>query len=758
MPETLLAFDRNGVAPIPEVPEDGIDLHSLLHMFARRKRIVAYAIAAGLLLAIATCWIMTPQYDAVDTLNINPEGGNSLDLGDLTDLMSGATGLDWEAKVQTQVLIISSEPLAWEVVRELRLDRNPAFMRPGLLDRFSHCKLTMTPPASTFESIPPCRQYAMLKRFSKALDVEAVPKTQAIQIRFRSVDPSLSASIVNTLAAAYLHYNFITRYNATMQASSWLQDRLAEMRHNMESAEANLAAYQKSANIIGTDESDNLATDQLSDMGKQLTDAEADRIVKESHYRLAMTGNPELIGNIVPDSVLPTLRSQQAQLNVLLAQAESEYGDKYPKVIQLKSQLTEVHAALEKETADIQARFKSEFDAAQHTEDNIRAAMDQLQQKAFAESAKFDRYDMLRNEVNSTQDLYDDLLKKLNEAGVTAGLKSTNVDVIAPAQAPVKPTLPAVPLFFLVGILGGLVIGVIGVIVIDNLDHTIRGFDDAQEIAGAPVIGLLPHASFDANGVSASVALSESGSLRLSRLCAPRSEFTEAVSSLRTSLLLSSPGKPPKVIMVASPLPAEGKSLISLNLGAALARLGRRVLVIDADLRRGALLNQIQGDAMQGLSGCITGAAEWQDEIAKFPLPQDDGTLYVLPSGLRPPNPAELLGSPQMAKLLDAIREEFDHIIVDTAPVAIVADAMVLSKLVDAVLLLARLNKTTRFALADATRSLVRVSARVTGIILNDEDVARRYYGYGNYKHYYSYYRSERRLTDDSAAPAQRAR
>jgi polysaccharide biosynthesis transport protein len=752
MTEAPLIRNSELFKQLPESKREGLDLHALLRAFRRRKSVIIYSIATCVLLATAICIFMTPRYDAINMLNINPQGGASIDLGNLSDLMTGAGGLNWDAVVQTQVLIVSSDPLAWDTIRTLRLDQDPTFMHPGLSDAFSNCKMIVTPPNQSPDSIPPCRRFKMLLRFSKALDVEALPKSQAVQIRFRSEDPALAAKVVNQLTAAYLHYNFTTRYNATMQASGWLQDRLNEMRQNMENAQVNLTSYQKSAGIIGTDETDNLAIDQLTDMGKQLTEAEADRIVKEANFRLAMTGNPELIGTIVPDSVLPTLRSQEAQLNVSLAEAKAEFGPRYPKVVQLQSQVDEVQRSLTTEISNIQARFRSEFESAQHSEEKLRGSVDRLKQEAFAESAKFNRYDLLRNEVTSTQDLYDDLLKKLNEAGVTAGLRSTNVDVIAPADAPVKPTLPNVPMFLVAGFAAGLLIGVMCVFVLENLDHSIRGFDDMQLITSLPVVGVLPHVSF--NEARTTEELNGNGAFS-KNLCSARSEFSEATRILRTSLLLASPGKPPKVILMTSALPSEGKSTVSVNLAATLARSARRVLLVEADLRRGILVHGNAGKRDLGLSGCLTGQANWKDQIQQIPL--EDSQLFVLPAGLHPPNPAELLGSPQMVGLLQSLRQEFDHIVIDTAPVAVVTDAVVLSPLADVILIVARINRTTRFALEHTHRTLARVTDRIAGIVLNDDNVAERYYGYGDRRKYYAYYASPDAADDELGAEGKAA-
>ena len=723
--------------------DSGLDLHKVLESFQKRKLFLFSSIGIGLVLAILICVFMTPRYDAVAELNIHPESSGALDLGDIADIASGAGGLDWDSKVQTEVLIISSRPLAWDVISQLRLDQNHTFMQPGLLDSISNCKLRITPAGKPVESISPCLRYQILQRFSKALDVEALPKTQAVEIRYRSKNPTLAADVVNRLTASFLQHNFETRYEATMQASGWLHDRLALMKKDVEDAGAQLAVYQRGANIIGTDETDNLAVSQLSDMGKQLTDAEADRILKEAKYRLAMTGNPELIGTIVPDSVLPTLRSQEAQLDTQLAQAKAEYGARYPKVVQLQSQLDEVHRALTTETANIQSRFKSEYDAALHTEADLQRSMDRLKQDAFSQSAKFTRYVLLKNEADSKEQLYDDLLKKLNEAGVSAGLKSTNVDVIASADVPIKAALPNIPVFLAVGTAAGLIFGVVGIFVLENLDRSVSSLEDVTEIVNLPIMGMLPHVLPDNLRFPGNTAAQRHAPLLQVIIQRPQSEYAEAVSALRSALLLASAGAPPKVVMLTSSLPSEGKSLTSVNLAASLAMADRRVLLVDADLRRGALFTRVAGRQMSGLTGCLSGATSWRDQAQ--PVPLDGGELIILPAGIRPPNPAELLGSKAMATLLEEWRQEFDFVLFDTPPVAIVTDAVVLSPLMDAVLLIVRMNKTSRFPLKESCSRLDMVSRKLTGIVVNDVDLAKQYYGYGygSYQKYYSYYDSK---------------
>ena len=246
----------------------------------------------------------------------------------------------------------------------------------------------------------------------------------------------LAQEIVNHLVSAYTQRTFMTRYNDTMKASDWLSGQLAQLKSEVEESQSKLSKFQKQTGIFGTDENDNLVLSKLDDLSKELTDAEADRIVKEAKYRVAQSGNPELIGTIVPDSVLPVLRGQEADLKEQLAQANSEYGPHYPKVIQLGNQLAQVEKSLQTEIADIQERFHTDYQVSAGTEKQLRTAFDQQKQQAYDMSAGLDQYGILKREMESGNDLYEDLLKKLKEAGVVASLKAATVDVIDPATAP----------------------------------------------------------------------------------------------------------------------------------------------------------------------------------------------------------------------------------------------------------------------------------------------------------------------------------
>jgi polysaccharide biosynthesis transport protein len=707
-------------APLSSQPDDdGFDLLEIWSILRRRQRIVLGCFIACLALAGLYCVLKHARYEAIARISVGQEG-DPLSIENVLP-----TGMDMDSKLQTQVKILTSDSLAWAVIGDLRLDQKvdfagtkPASKPSGLL----------SVPGAALSSIGDFQRAGLLEKFEKSLKVSAIPHTSVIEIRFRSPDAQLAAKVVNRLSSAYVERNFRTRYDATMQASSWLSKQLDELKANVEQSQEKLAKYQKQKGLIGSDENNNLTLSKLDDISKRLTEAEADRITKEARYRLAQTGNPDLMGSMTPDVVLPTLRSQEADLRSQLATAQSKYGDAYPKVIQLKNQLAQVDSALKKEMADITTRFKNEYEESAKSAAELRAAFEAQKQTAYKETESFSQFAIMKREVETGRDLYDGLLSKLKEAGVTASLKSTSIDVIDSAAIPVKPIEPNIPIALLLGLAAGIVTGVGGAILMDNTDQTIGNPEEVEAITGLPTIGIVPKlaektgSALDAPGIEV--------------LAQPRSSFAEAFHTIRTSLLLSSAGGPPRVVMVTSSVPGEGKSTVSANLAATLANNGARVLLVDGDLRRGQVAEALRLGSSVGLSGCLSRMGEWRDAVK--PLDGAPG-LQVLGSGQRPPNPAELLSSARMTVLLEEWKAEFDHIVLDMPPGLAVTDPIMLSPMADAVIVVTRSGQTHKHALNRLAFTLARAHAHVVGAVLNGFDPKMEYYGeyYGEFDAYY---------------------
>ena len=718
---------------------DEISLSHLIRVFRRRRRIIVASVIVVFLLGALYCILKTPRYEAVADLAINPEGSNALDMGDITASLGGG-GLGFDEKLETQVHILKSKSLAWTVISELRLDKEPTFASGpkffffGPLDCSDH-------PDQIERISPECRN-AILKKFSKSLTVLTIPRTQAVEITFRNANPTLAREIVNHIASAYTQRTFMTRYEDTMKASNWLSGQMDQLKSKVEESQNKLSKFQKQTGIFGTDENNNLVLSKLDDLSKELTDAEADRILKEAQYRVAQSGNPELIGTIVPDSVLPVLRGQEADLKSQLAQATSEYGPQYPAVIQLGNQLAQVEKSLQKEIADIQERFHTDYQVSAGTEKQMRAAFDQQKQMAYDMSEGLDQYGILKREVESNNDLYDDLQKKLNEAGVLASLKAATVDVIDLATLPTKPIEPDIPLVLVLSIIFGLGAGVGLAFAAESLDNLIRSTEEFESLTTIPLFGIIPHVNIERTkrtGQEGATDAKASQNASIVSLQRPNSQPAEAFRALRTALQLASADTPPKTVLIASAVPEDGKTTVSTNLAAVFSQRPERVLLVDSDLRRGTISNRLNILKNFGLSGSLTGVGNWRNAVVALPQVPN---LFVLQSGFRPPNPAELLGSTQMRKLLEEWSAEFDRVIIDSPPILLVTDAVLIAQWIDVVLLVSRIGVTPRAGFRRAAELLQTGEAKMVGMVVNDIGTSDHYYGYGygygSNKGYYS--------------------
>jgi succinoglycan biosynthesis transport protein ExoP len=734
MPVTNLMSGRPGAA----AGFGEVGLSDLVSILRRRIRIIIASVVVVVLLGSLYCVLKTRRYEATSDLAIYPEGSDALDMGDVTASIGGG-GLDFDEKLETQVRILKSNSLAWSVISELRLDKEPTFA--------GHRKFIFVGPyvlpsaPEQIEKTSSVRQNQLLAKFSKSLTVQSIARTQAVEITFRDANPVLAQEIVNHLSSAYAQRNFVTRFDNTMKASDWLSGQLDQLKSKVGDSQSKLAKFQKETGIFGTDENDNLVLSKLNDLSKELTDAEADRIVKEAKYRVAQSGSPELIGTIVPDSVLPVLRGQEADLKNQLAQANTEYGPHYPKVVQMQNQMAQLEKSLQKEVSDIQERFHTDYEASAAAENQLRASFDQQKQKAYDMSEGLSQYGILKREVESGSDLYEDLLKKLKESGVVASLKAATIDVIDPATLPTAPVEPNIPLALAVSVVLGLGSGVGLAFVSENLDNTIRSTEDVEALTTIPLFGWVPHikANQDSRSKSAgpsSKVVAEAASFLPITLLRPNSQISEAFRSLRTALLLTSARMPPKTILITSALPGDGKTTVTVNLAAVLAQQGAHVLLVDADLRRGLVAERLKITQNFGLSGSLTGACSWRDVIETIP---EAPNLSILQSGLRPPNSADLLGSTKMHELLEDWRSEYDHVIIDSSPSLAITDAVLVAQRTDAVLLVSRIAHTPRAGLRRVAELLRSSNVHVAGIVINDVGVTDDYYGYA-YSKYASYY------------------
>ena len=475
---------------------------------------------------------------------------------------------------------------------------------------------------------------------------------------------------------------------------------------------------------------------------------------KESVYQLVQSGDADTAaaaatsadapapGGATISSLLEKLREQQADLKIQVAQLSTQFGPSYPKVAQMNNQMKEVDAQIQVEMKKIVSRVRSDYLTALQRETMLRAAMDKQKQEENKLNESAIEYSLLKRDVETNRTLYEGLLEKLKEAGVTAGLRSNNIRPVDEARVPMYPAEPNVPRNLSFALALGLTTGIGLAFLLEGIDNTVRTPEQAQALSGLPSLGLIPLGS--KNGVEASVrqrlaVASSKEVVELITQSRPQSQMAESYRALRTSLLLTSLGAPPKVILITSALPQEGKTTTSINTAIVLAQKGVRVLLIDADLRRPSIHKTLGTGPKTGLSNVLTGNATLQQATVRSSILPG---LFILPAGTPPPNPAELLASSNMKDVLAELREQYDHIVVDTPPALSVTDAVVMSTRADAVVLVIRSGQTTKQALRRSRDLLMQVNARVAGVLLNAVDLTSPdyyyYYEYqGKYGHRY---------------------
>lgn len=711
----------------PAIRAEELTLFDLLRLLLHRRQVIVLTSLSFLILGGLYSCFHTRRYEAVASLTIDPQGSNTLALGDSVSGVDNG-GLGFDEQLETQVRILQSDSLAWAVITNLNLNNRPGFKTSN---RFTLIGSHSLPATKAESQITPKNRNRLLKQFRSALTVRTVPRTQALDLRFRNEDPTLAADVLNQLAFAYAARAYRTRFDDTLRASDWLSRQLAQLKTSIDDSQSKLSKFQKTSGIFGADENNNLVLSRLDDLGKELTDAEANRILKEAQFRLAQSGNPELIGTIVPDSVLPVLRTQQADLQNQLAQASAEFGPQYPKVLQLQSQLAQVNRELEKETAEILERFRAEYGISKEAEQQIRIAFDHQKQMAGDMSGGLDQYGILKREVESGNDLYQDLQKKMKEAGVVASLRAPTVDVIDPATVPTEPVEPKVGLVLLLSLGLGVVLGFVIALVTTALDPTIQTSHEISAQTALPILAIIPCLSPRRMPMVKRIW----DSLRFPPPCSKRNfddrplpEDLEAFGAMRTMISDLSSTSRAKVTLITSTIHAEGKTFISIRLAETLIQQPARVLIVDADLTHGSLSRLMGFENCPGLRAVLSRSLNWRDAVVHAAT---NPKLSVLPCGIATAESEPENVSGHFSSLVEEWRAEYDHVLIDSPPTLLSADSVLISRWADNTLLVSRLGVTPRRGLQRAHQLLFATNQPIVACVINGISATDKYLDFG---------------------------
>jgi polysaccharide biosynthesis transport protein len=693
---------------------------------------------------------MTRRYTASSVIQLEKSSSDSLGLDSLMGAASGGASdaLSVNIDLQTQANILQSEALALKVVKDLNLEQNedfkPHFNLIGWVMGLVSPRGPADPPHASLQNSP-ARRARVAKAFSKNLKVKVTAGTRLLEVDFTNRDPQVAAAVVNHLVQALIDYTFQTKFTATNQVSQWLEGQLGDLRKQSELLQSRVVALQQGSGIFGVGGTDpqgkpviySPILDRLQQSTAQLSQAQMNRVLKASVAEVVKTGNAELISQLSGTSIasgsgqgvmnslalIQNLRLQEATLQAQIDQDASQFGAAYPKLIQERASLKGVQQSLQEEIKRTAERSENDFKVASKAEQGARAAYDNDRVEAEKLNDKSIEYAILSKEADQSQELYQDLLKRLKEAGILEGLHSSNVTVVDQASAPARPSKPQVPLYLALGAGLGIFLGCCVALLVEAVDNKIQGADEVEALQ-IPLLGISPQ--IEASKTSSHALMLDSRHAD--------SAFGESVRRLRSGLLISRSGTPPQVLLVSSASPGEGKSTLSLSLAISLSQYEKKVLLVEADMRRPVLCRRLGLQRTDGLSVLLS---DHEAPTAILPA-ANNPNLYLLPAGPTPPYPAELLGSPRMHTLMDEWRAEFDFIVVDSPPVLPVTDAQLLEEMADATVLLARVGFTTRAALERAYKLLLmhrKDQARpAIGVLLNF--VARRssaYYGYYGY-------------------------
>jgi capsular exopolysaccharide synthesis family protein len=605
----------------------------------------------------------------------------------------------------------------------------------------------------------------------------AVPGTRLINIQYKSSDPKIAAAVVNDVAKSLVDFTLNSRYAATSQVSGWLTAQLGDIKKEAEEQQGKVEQLQRESGVYSLGISDaqgkeiaySATLDRLQQATQELSAATSNRILKGALYKTVEHGDPELISGLAGSTLagaspavnnsfllIQNLRTQQAALATQLATDTSRLGSANPKLGDEKASLDSINAQIDAEIKRIGARAENDFKASETVENNVRAVYDRERHTADNLNNKAIALLIARQEATDARSLYQTLYSHLKEAGVIEGLRSSNISVVDAGRIPSRP-IPDVPFYLALSLVCGCFIGVLAALIADATDDRVEAMTTIESALNTKILAVLPATQITASAGSVGSRASKtrmilpcdscaSNGNNVAVLAGPKTAYAEALRVLRTSLLLSEGIQPPKVILITSAGEQEGKSTLSLNLAVLLALNGERVMLIDGDMRNAGLSRQLGlergddkviGDGIKGLSNALS---DTQESVAITPFCELPN-LSVISAGSAPTNPAELLGSERMRGLVDTCSSSFNYVLIDTPPMLAVADALILSRLSDTILLVARHRRSTRKSLERAYETLHAIEGKNVGVVVNcvhrNSVSFNEFYGYRG-THYYS--------------------
>jgi capsular exopolysaccharide synthesis family protein len=699
--------------------DDQIDLLEYWQVLRERYVVVLGVAAAIFVLALVLTLLATPVYRASSTLQIERD---TMKIVDVEGLTPAESPMDRDF-YQTQYELLKSRSLALRVVQDLKLERHEQYADVIEALEEDRAREGEAQAAGAPGSRVPqrAREQALVEPVLEALTIEPVRNSRLVRVNFDSSDPALAARVANAYANAFIASNLERRFDASSYARKYLEERLAQLKARLEDSEKALVDFATDSQIVSVgDDKQSLSAQNLSELNAALAQAQDKRIGAEAAWEQASQGDGLGLPQVVASQLIQKLRESRSLLTAEYQQKLGTFGADYPSMRELAGRIAETDRQIAGEVNNIRTSIRLEYDTARQRELLLEQRLQGLKDDVLDLQGRSIQYNILKREAGTNRELYDGLLQRYKEIGVVGSIGANNISVIDRADVPERRHSPRLSLNLAVGLLLGGFAGVLAAFLLHHLDRTVHSPEALAKATQLPLLGAIPKLPAGITPVAAAADL--------------RSAFAESYRSVRTALQFATSNGLPRSLLVTSASPSEGKTTTAMELARNIAQLGKRVVLVDADLRNPSIHRVTGLGNGIGLSNVLAGSAELTQVVQAGSEP----TLSIITSGPLPPNPPELLAGDRLPALLQELRGRFDVVVLDGPPVLGLADAPLLAHQAEATILVATAEQTRKDALQGALGRLGAVQGRVIGTLLTRFDLSRKGEAYGGYT-YYSY-------------------
>lgn len=737
--------------------EQTVHLRDVLRKIRKHKWLILALVTVVTTLVTIYAYRIKPWYTAATVLEIGKENTMVLKTGEIT--LNDDSDPQYLVNANTKMLTLESAEFYEKVAAELKLEQNPRLnepeAKPGLLARMFGEETSDVASKLKATNTEDQRRHQMVAFLKRKTSSELIKNTRALRISFTDEDPKFAAEATNAIGQVFMQQNFDKVTEKFTNSAEWLDTTTRELKAKVEKSEEALAAYTRENEIYATESgsagkgSETLTTSKLTQLHDQYIKAQTERTLKQSLYDQLQAGRLNELPEAFSDPFISDAKKKLAQLQESASEMKVKFGPNHPKMQEANNQIATVTSQIETSRKALIGKLKADFERALKDERSLSSELEKAKGAAINENQAAIKYNILKQDVETARGLYTDFLQKTNQAKAQLAEQNNNIRVIQKAQVPAIPVGPRKTQIVAIAFLLSLGMGIGLAFFLEYLDNTIKTIEDVERYAQLPTLGIIPPVAA-APGLLKSalkgnreIATQGDGS-QLALEVKPNdvqnalvlsldthSLAGEAYRALRTSLLLSAAGTPPKTMLITSSQPGEGKSTTTVNTAISLAQLGAKVIIVDCDLRKPSIHKHLDVSPSAGVSNFLSSKSGTEGLIQKLAIPN----LDVMPSGPIPPNPAELLSSKRMADLIETLSEEYDHVLIDSPPVINVTDPVILSTMVDGTIMVVHGGKTTRDAVQRARQDLSSVRAKIYGAVLNNVDFKKDGYDYYYYRY-----------------------